>query len=203
LLKAVLDCARGLRLLLPNAEVSVDSTGLETHHASQHYRYRRARDPGVEVAMPDWPKMTWAVDNRSHLIVGTWVGRGPSYDFRTFEPAVRQAAEHLRIAVLTADSGFDAEYNHRIAREDLGVGRTLIALNPRSTGAPLPGTRYRRQMKRRPCPRKYRQRWHIESTVSQHKRRFGSALRSRSNAAQSRECLLRILVHDLAIVRPR
>lgn len=192
--------ARALGLLRDGGEVSVDSTGLETRHASQHYRYRRARDPGVNVQLPDWPKMTWTLDNRSHLIVGAWVGRGPGYDAPTFEPAVRQAGEHLQAALLLADSGFDSERNHRIAREALGVSRSLIALNPRSHGRRPAKTRHRRQMQRHPARRRYGQRWQIESGVSQHKRRFGSALRGHRRAAQDRECLLRVLVHNLAIV---
>lgn len=188
-------------LLRDNGVISVDSTGFETHHASQHYRYRRKRDPGTVVAMPDHPKMTWVVDNRSHLIAGAWVGRGPGYDFQTLEPALRQATGHLRAAVLLADSGFDSEHNHRLAREDLDIARTLIDLNPRGFRGP-PNTRYRRRMYRRPGRRLYRQRWQIESTVSQHKRRFGSAFRARRLDAQHRECLLRVLLHNLAIVQP-
>lgn len=149
--------------------------------------------------MPDYPKMTWVVDNASHLIAGVWVGRGPGYDTRTLEPALRQAAEHLRAAALLADSGFDAESNHRLAREELGIARTLIALNRRGhTG--VPRAKYRREMHRRPNRRRYGQRWQSESAISQHKRRFGSALRSRRPEAQRIECLLRVLTHNLAIV---
>lgn len=195
-----MDRARRLGIVQDGGTVSVDSTGLETHHASQHYRYRRARDPGVEVCMPDWPKMTWVVDNASHLIAGVWTGRGPSYDAPTLEPALRQAAEHLHAQTLLADSGFDAEANHRVAREELGFAQTLIALNRRG-GQGVPTGNYRRRMHRRPAGSLYGQRWQIESTVSQHKRRFGSALRARRADAQQRECLLLVLVHDLAIVQ--
>lgn len=196
----MLDRARALGLFRDGRDSSVDSTGFETRHASQHYRYRRARDRGVDVDMPDWPKMTWVVDNASHLIAGVWAGRGPSYDFPTLEPALRQATEHLRAALLLADSGFDSEHNHRVAREDLGIARTLIALNSRGHRGPPKG-KYRRQVHRRPGRAVYGQRWQIESTVSQHKRRFGSALRARSVDAQRTECLLRVLLHNLAIVR--
>lgn len=192
--------ARWLGLLRDGAAASADSTGLETHHASQHYRYRRARDPGVDVQTPDWPKMTWVVDNHSHLIAGAWVGRGPSYDAPTLAPALRQAARLVRMSLLLTDSGFDSEDNHRVAREECAVSRTLIDLNMRGWTGP-PRTRYRRQMHRRPGRKLYGQRWQIESTISQHKRRFGSALRTRSRSAQARECLLRVLVHNLAIVR--
>jgi hypothetical protein len=200
MLRSVLARARALGLLCDGGVISVDSTGFESHHASQHYRYRRARDPHTLVAMPDHPKMTWVVDNDSHLIGGVWVGRGPSYDFGTLEPALRQAMGHLRAAALLADSGFDSEHNHRVAREELGIPRTLIDLNRRGFSTP-PKTRYRRQMHRRPGRRLYGQRWQIESAVSQHKRRLGSALRARSRDAQHRECLLRVLVHNLAIVQ--
>jgi hypothetical protein len=199
LLKAILDRARALGLLRDDGVISADSTGLETRHVSYYYRYRRARDPGVAVDMPDWPKMTWVADHATHLIAGVWVGRGPSYDAPTLEPALRQAAEHLRAALLLADSGFDSEQNHRIAREDLGIARTLIALNHRGSDG-VPRGRYRREMYHRPGRRLYGQRWQIESTISQHKRRFGSALRARRLDAQNRECLLRVLVHNLAIV---
>lgn len=199
-MRSVLERARALGLLRDGQDASADSTGLETHHASQHYRYRRARDPGVIVQMPDFPKMTWVVDNPSHLIAGVWVGRGPSYDTPTLEPALRQAAAHLRAALLLADSGFDSEHNHRVAHE-LGVGRTLIALNHRGFGDRPAKTRYRRRMQLRPGRRRYGQRWQIESAVSQHKRRLGSALRARRRAAQQHECLLRVLVHNFAIVR--
>jgi hypothetical protein len=41
----------------------------------------------------------------------------------------------------------------------------------------------------------------VESVISRNKRLLGSALRSRSDAAQARECLLRVLTHNLMILR--
>ncbi|MCI0755760.1 transposase, partial [Teichococcus vastitatis] len=49
----------------------------------------------------------------------------------------------------------------------------------------------------------YHQRWHIESGFSQHKRRLGSALRARGHQAQQRELILRVLTHNLMILRSR
>ncbi|MFZ6765167.1 transposase [Pseudoroseomonas sp. WGS1072] len=49
----------------------------------------------------------------------------------------------------------------------------------------------------------YHQRWHIESGLSQHKRRLGSALRARGHQAQRRELILRVLTHNLMILRSR
>jgi transposase len=56
-------------------------------------------------------------------------------------------------------------------------------------------------MKRRFCKHVYKQRVHVESSFSQDKRVLGSALRSRSEARRMQECLLRVLTHDLMILR--
>jgi transposase len=56
-------------------------------------------------------------------------------------------------------------------------------------------------MRRRFFKRVYGQRWQVESAISRHKRRLGSALRARFWSAQKTECLLRVLTHNLMILR--
>jgi len=114
---------------------------------------------------------------------------------------MRQAVGNIRLARLLADTGYDSEGNHRLCRKKLGIRSTVIPLNPRNTGRRWPKTRYRRQMKRRFHKRVYGNRWQVESVISRYKRRLGSALRARNYAAQKRECLLRVLTHDLMIVK--
>jgi len=116
---------------------------------------------------------------------------------------VRQAAARLALARLLGDAGYDAEKNHALCRERLGIRRTVIKVNPRGTGRRWPRTRYRRQMKRRWCRRLYGQRWQAESTFSRHKRRLGAALTTRRPAARRREVLLRVLTHDLMLLHRR
>jgi transposase len=99
-----------------------------------------------------------------------------------------------------ADAAFDSEENHRLCREDLGARSTVIPLNRRNSGRKWPQTRYRRQMKKRFHRRKYGQRWQVESAFSRHKRRLGSALRARSDAARGRECYLRVLTHNIMLL---
>lgn len=45
------------------------------------------------------------------------------------------------------------------------------------------------------------QRWQSESAYSRNKRLLGSSLRGRTNSSRERECLLRILTHNLMILR--
>ena len=107
-----------------------------------------------------------------------------------------------------ADAAYDSEEHHRYAREDLGVRSTVIPLNPRGHGVKFPATRFRGQMARRfrPKPegsrhkRVYGLRWAVESAFSRHKRRLGSALGARSEAAREREGQLRVLTHNLMLL---
>ena len=116
---------------------------------------------------------------------------------------MRQAADLLALDTALADAGYDAEHNHRLCREEPGVRRSVIALNPRNTGRRWPKTPYRRAMRRRFPRALYHQRWHAESGFSQFKRRLGSALTARSTAAQARELVLRVLAHNLMLLRLR
>jgi hypothetical protein len=148
-----------------------------------------------------WSKLTAVVHIGSHLILGAVPGVGPSQDSPDFAPAVRQAAALPALDTALADAAYDAEHNHRLCREECRMRRSVIALNPRNTGRRWPRTPYRRAMRRHFPRTLYHQRWHAESGFSQHKRRLGSALTARGAAAQRRELVLRILTHNLMILR--
>jgi transposase len=111
-----------------------------------------------------------------------------------------QAGTHVHWDRLLADAGYDGELNHRLCHEVLGMRSTVIALNPRNRGRKWPLAPYRRRMKRPENRVGYGQRWQIESSFSRNKRRLGSHLRARCEAAQLRECLLRVLTHNLLIL---
>jgi hypothetical protein len=179
---------------------AVDATGLEARHVSTYFRMRRgeAKRPGRRRRA--WPKLTAVVHTHSHLILGAVTGTGPTQDSPDFAPAMRQATALVALDTALADAGYDAEHNHRLCREQLGLRQSVIALNPRNTGRRWPKTPYRRAMRRRFPRALYHQRWHAESGFSQHKRRLGSALTARSTAAQRRELALRVLTHNLMLL---
>ena len=128
------------------------------------------------------------------------VTRGPSNDSPRFPEALRQAAAHVPFDRLLADAAYDAEHNHRLCRDEHGIRSTVISLNERAAKR-LPSTMYRAQMARRFQRRVYGQRWQIESAISRNKRLLGSALRARSDETQAQECLVRVLTHNLMILR--
>ena len=66
---------------------AIDSTGLETRHASMHFQRRCGRIEAVHAA---WPKLTAVFHTGSQLIVGAVASRGPSQDSPDFPAAMRQ-----------------------------------------------------------------------------------------------------------------
>ena len=126
---------------------------------------------------------------------------GPTQDSPQFEPVIRQAAGNHPIEQVLADKGYDAERNHALCREDLGIPSTIIAVRRNTNGTRRwPSTPYRRAMKRQKLRETYGQRWQVESSFSRHKRLFGPALRARTWLMQQWECLLRVLTHNLLLV---
>ena len=176
---------------------AIDSTGMDTRHASTHFVRRTGYKRFLRRA---WPKLTAVFHAATHLIAGVAIGRGPSQDSPQFPEAMRQAALNLRPRQLLADKGYDAEHNHELCRRELGIRSTVIALNPRRAGRRWPRTRYRRLMKRRFPRRQYRQRVQAESGFSRHKRRLGPALTVRQEKTQHREMRLRVLTHNLMLL---
>jgi hypothetical protein len=168
---------------------------------SLYYRVRRGEAKRPHHRRRAWPKLTVVVHIRSHLIAGAVTGCGPTQDSPEFTPAMRQAAGVLAIDAVLADAGYDGEHNHRLCREELGVRQTVIKLNPRNRGRRWPHGRYRREMRRAFPHAAYHQRWHAESVFSRHKRRLGSALTTRRSPSQARELVLRVLTHNLMLLR--
>ena len=210
-----------------------DSTCFEHHHASGHYQARcrrearrdrrdrharregrrarrrkmavKRRDPSA--ALKRLPKLGFTVAAHSHLVLSTWCGTGAGSDSPHFEDILFDAWRRVpnRHFAAVFDAGYDAEHNHRLARQDLGVRSLIPPLIGRPTDRPT--THWRQQMRRllrtkrgrRRCG--YTQRWQAETAVSMMKRNQGSALAGKTVHSRKRELVLRVLAHNVMIVR--
>lgn len=137
----------------------------------------------------------------SPLIAGAHISLGPSQDSPQLRPTLKEATSHRRFDRLLADAAYDAEHNPVLARQPLGIRSTVIPINCRNHGRKWPKTRYRRPMRKRFFKRVYRQRAPVESIISRHKRLLGATLRARTWRTQKQECRLRILTHNVMILR--
>lgn len=126
---------------------------------------------------------------------------GPCQDSPQFPPVMHQAAERASISEVLADKGYDAEHNHVLCREKLGIPKTNIAVRRNTNRSRTwPSTPYRRSMKRRKNRVGYGQRWQAETAFSTNKRVLGTALKARKWRAQKSEIYLRVLTHNLLLV---
>ena len=173
--------------------VAIDSTGYESGHTSRYYCERSG------IRKHHFPKLTALCDTTSHLYLAGIVCRGPAPDDPQFGLVVVDAFGLMPFDALAADAGYDSEAHHRLVREGLGA-RTAIPPTRGRPGSRPPKGRYRRLMSQRFPKKTYGQRWQVESCFSQDKRRFGSAIQAQTHNARSRRLLLRLLVHNIAIL---
>jgi hypothetical protein len=199
-----------------------DSTHFETRHVSRHYERRchkarqnlqkRARKRCRRRTVKRLPKLAIGVTSASHLIISAWVGTGAGSDSPHFEKLLFDAWRRVPGRSFTAvfDAGYDAEPNHDLARREMGIRTIIPPKIGRPTDKPPPPPRsWRRRMKRllrtkrsrRRCG--YTQRWQAETAVSMMKRNLGDELRGKSANSRKRDMLLKVLTHDLMIIRRR
>lgn len=197
LLTAIFRHAIRVKLIDTSPQGAVDSTGLETRYTSQHYIRCTRRSSFYR---RKWPKWTVVCDTRTHLIAACIVSRGPSLDFPYLPKVMEEANRRMKFDQVLADAGYDSETNHYFCREVLGIRSTVIAYNRRRTRN-RPTGKYRSQMACDFDKKAYNNRWQVESVFSRNKRLLGSSLCSRTESSRRRECLLRVLTHNLMIIR--
>src|SRR6516225_358083 len=188
--------ARLRGLIGDRPELALDATGL----------YAR-RNTARRFPMRHFTLLAVACHTPSHLLAAAEVAVGPTNESPFFDDLVGEAGQHAVWDRLLADAAYDSEAHHATARF-FGLRSAVIPLNRRGTGRRWPRTRYRRQMvrrfRRKPKGSRYRrvygQRWQAESVFSRNKRLLGAALRGRSDESRERECLLRVLTHNLMLL---
>jgi hypothetical protein len=196
--------ATGHRLLKKRvALAAIDGTGFETRHISAYFVRRRERacKTGYQTTTyTRYPYVNLVCDCASHLVLGVVTGRGPGPDDPYFQPALAQAMRRSRVDLLLADAGYDSEAAHVFARDQCGMRTLIPATRGRPTAKRLRGF-WRNRMRVRFNRQKYGQRWQVETVNSMIKRSMDSSLRARTYRSQSREIVLRILTHNIMILR--
>ena len=187
------------------SRAALDGTGFETRHISAYFVRRRAKGckTGYQTTTyTRWPAASLVCDCDSHLVLAVITGRGPGPDDPYFQPAVAQATRRIRVKLLLADAGYDSEAAHVFARQQCGTRTLIPATRGRPTDKSLRGY-WRNRMRTRFNHHCYGQRWQAETVHSMIKRTMDSALRARTYHSQSREIILRILTHNILILRRR
>lgn len=207
LLTTTIERARKAKLLRRSVRLAaIDTSGFEARHTSRYFAWRRKK-PGKHgrkcaVVYHRFPKLGVVCDTVSHLCLAARVSQGPQPDFGDFRPLLIAAQARAGVRAVAADAGFDSEANHQLARDELGI-QSLI---PAEHGRPPkgePAGRYRRQMKRHLHESRYGQRWQVETFYSMVKRLSGEVVDARSYWRRCRLLLLKVLTHNISILRRR
>ncbi len=214
LLDAVVRQATRTRTLgLSKKPLAVDSSCFEPRHVSRYFEFRRGRgsgNRGRRGKIKALPKLGLGVCAFSHLILSAMTRTGGSADYAMWKPLVFDAWSRVPHRRFTAvgDAGFDSESNHQFARQDMGLRSIIPPRIAWKTRQP-PNGRWRRHMtgqrllgsKRGRRRSGYTQRWQVESVMSMIKRNLGSALRGKSPRSRERDMRLKVLTHNLMILR--
>jgi len=169
--------------------------------------HRRSADAKRSRSAKRTPKLTVGVDVRSHLVLALRPRMGMGSDAPDFVPTLRQACRRNRkLRRVLADAGYDSHQNHQTAREELEV-RSLIKAGIGRPSSKPPTSKYRRRMLRdlagSQAGKPYGQRAQAESFNSMFKRNLTNSLRARTPKRRRRELALRVVVHNLTIIRSR
>jgi transposase len=204
LLHSILQRCRDIKLLKDRSKiVAIDSTGMETSHASRYYTYRCKHHEGHYKKR--FPKLSAICDTSNHLILGMVIDRGPKLDHVEDESTLLNALSKQNFNTLVADAGYESERFHKFCRELLNVKSIIPTTQrgrPRHDGKLKAVTGYYRRKMQNNFPKKiYGQRWQVETAFSMLKRNLGCAVRARNYHSQNREIRLRIITHNLMILR--
>jgi len=204
LLHSILQRCRDLGLLKDKSKlVAIDSTGMETRHASRYYTRRCKRHSGHYKRR--FPKLSAICDTSNHLLLGMVIDRGPRLDYAEDESTLLNALSQQKFKMLLADAGYESERFHKLCREQLNIQSIIPTTQrgrSREDGSTKAVTGYYRKLMQNNFPKSlYGQRWQIETVFSMLKRNLGSSLRARYHHSQTREIRLRILTHNLMILK--
>ena len=118
-----------------------------------------------------------------------------------------QALSRHKFGTILGDAGYESERAHEWCRERLGV-RSIFPTTVRGKkckdGSPRAVRgRYRIEMRERFPREEYAQRAQVETVFSMLKRNLGSALRARKRFTIDREAVLRLITHNLMVLKRR
>jgi hypothetical protein len=164
ILRSILQQCRNIGLLKTSSKlVAIDSTGMETRHASRYYTRRCKRHQGHYKHR--FPKLSAICDTSNHLLLGMVIDHGPKLDYAEDESTLLNALSQQKFETILGDADYESERFHKFCREQLNI-RSIIPTTQRGRsrqdGKPKVITGYYRKLMQNNFPKSiYGQRWQI------------------------------------------
>jgi transposase len=173
---------------------AVDSTGFSTNKFSRWYdkKYGVVRNKAL------WVKAHISCGVKTNVITAARILDKDAADCPQFKPLIRATAKNFQIGEVSADAAYSSQENFQTVSTWGGTG--FIAFKENATGG-IGGLfqkmfgyfKYRQEE----FMDHYHKRSNIESTFSAVKRKFGDAVRSKTETAMVNEVLCKFLCHNI------
>lgn len=176
---------------------AVDSSGFTTSRFVRWFdvKYGKPR------AEHHWVKCHLMCGTSTNVVTAIEIGEPYSNDSPYLPTMVNSTAQNFKIGEVSADAAYG---NKHCAEAVARVGGTpFLALKSNATGGA--GGAYRQMFhyfmyRREEFLQSYHKRSNVESTFSMIKRKFGDALRSKSDVAMINETLCKIICHNIVVL---
>lgn len=179
------------------SDFAVDSSGFTTSRFVRWFdvKYGKPR------AEHHWVKVHLMCGVKTNIVTAVEIGKPFSGDSPFFPKMVKSTAQNFKISEIAADKSYDSR---KCVEAVYKTGGTpFIALRETATGGV--GGAYRQMYhffmyKRDEFLAHYHKRSNVETTFSMIKRKFGDALRSKTDTAMLNETLAKILCHNIVVL---
>jgi transposase len=187
-----------LPLRAVETKFAIDSSGFSTSRFERWFdqKYGVTRNRCV------WVKTHIACGVKTNVVTAVRILDKDSADSPQFTPLVKETAGGgFTVEEVSADKAYASVENFETVAECGGTG--YLAFRSNATGGV--GGLFEKmfhyfQYRREEFLRHYHQRSNVESTFSMIKRKFGDAVRSRTDTAMVNEVLCKILCHNLVVL---
>jgi transposase len=187
-----------LPLRTVETEFAVDSSGFSV---SKFVRWFDERY-GAQRSGHDWTKVHVCTGIKTNVVTAVEILDRDAADCPQFKPLVAATAEGFTVREVSADKAYLSVDNLELVA---GLGGTAFVPFKVNSVAGEAGSLWERmffyyQFRREEFLKHYHRRSLVESTFSMVKRKFGDAIRSRTETAMVNETLCKFLCHNLCVL---
>ncbi len=196
-LKALV-AASSLPLKAVEVDFAVDSSGFSTSRFVRWFN----RKYGRETDNREWLKAHLMCGVRTKIVTSVEVSGWAAHDTNYFLPLVEATAQHFEVREVSADKAYLSRKNLNAVEAVGGMPFVPFKSNTlEPTEAGMWARMYHLFMyEREAFMDHYHKRSNIETAYSMIKGKFGSALRSKSDAGQINEVLCKVLCHNICVL---
>jgi transposase len=180
-----------------DVDFSCDSTGFMTTRYDRWFDYKYGRPKKKQ----DWVKLHFTTGVKTNIITTVIIKDKHAGDTNQLPEMAKETAKTFKINEFSADMAYCSNENFEAIQATGGTG--YIPFKKSATGGV--GGLYEKvfhyfSFRRDEFMSHYHKRSNAESTVSMIKRKFGEAIRSKTDVAMTNETLCKVLCHNVVVL---